>query len=102
MADSDDTAHVGPLSWRDVYKAVGDSETRILGALTEMKTTVTSTTGDHETRIRTVEGRVDFFYNRETGMRLVGNIMRTLFYIVISAVSAAGTMLMLTAARGGS
>lgn len=41
----------GPLSWRDVYKAVGDSEERVIDAIEAVHTDVK----DHETRLRSIE-----------------------------------------------
>lgn len=50
MVDGD-----GPLSWRDVYKAVNDSEERILSAIREIATPLERRATDHEARLRAVE-----------------------------------------------
>jgi hypothetical protein len=43
------------LSWRDVYKAVGDSEERIIAAMKEAVGPLRTTAEDHEGRIRKLE-----------------------------------------------
>jgi hypothetical protein len=45
----------GPLSWRDVYRAVGDSETRLLAALDKWGRELKDDFTDHETRLRIIE-----------------------------------------------
>jgi hypothetical protein len=45
----------GPLSWRDVYRAVGESEQRIIGALNAAVLPLTKAQADHEARLRAVE-----------------------------------------------
>lgn len=47
----------GPLSWRDVYTAVGESERRVIAALNAAILPLTISTSDHETRIRAIEGQ---------------------------------------------
>lgn len=49
------TTGEGPLSWRDVYKAVNEAETRLSNDIAEMRTAVLSVTTDHESRLRVVE-----------------------------------------------
>ena len=74
----------GPLSWRDVYTAVRDSEDRVVKAIKEAVAPVWDETkdhdrriramelggagADHETRLRVVEKMVDAFTNRENGI----------------------------------
>jgi hypothetical protein len=54
----DDTPSNSPaLSWRDVYKAVGESETRVVAAINDLATRLLNTTGDHENRLRVVEAQ---------------------------------------------
>lgn len=48
----------GPLSWRDVYRAVGESEQRIIGALNTAVLPLTQAQADHEARLRRVEAEV--------------------------------------------
>ena len=43
------------LSWRDVYKAVGDSEERIIAAMKEAVGPLRVTADDHEGRLRKLE-----------------------------------------------
>ena len=45
----------GVLSWRDVYKAVGDSEERIIAAMKEAVGPLRVTADDHESRLRKLE-----------------------------------------------
>lgn len=45
----------GPLSWRDVYSAVADSEKRVLGAIGQLRADIGKVTDDHEVRVRTIE-----------------------------------------------
>lgn len=118
--DGGNTNGTGPLSWRDVYKAVGDSEERLLRAFDDLRATVTGSTLDHETRLRRIESymeavpneervklvgrvsvleqKVNFFTNREEGFKLAGKLASIAFHILISIVSVAGTILMLQAA----
>lgn len=53
---SDDPEHdPRPLSWRDVYKAVGDSEERIVKAIHDATKPIAERQIDHETRLRAIE-----------------------------------------------
>jgi hypothetical protein len=45
----------GPLSWRDVYDLVNDSNTQVLGAIEALKADVDKVTDDHEFRVRSLE-----------------------------------------------
>jgi len=47
-----------PLSWRDVYRAVGDSKTDIIAALNAAVEPLVRQTADHEERLRTIEATV--------------------------------------------
>jgi hypothetical protein len=51
----DESQSNGPLSWRDVYRAVGDSETRLLAALDKWGHELKEDFADHETRLRIIE-----------------------------------------------
>lgn len=53
--NGEETPVAAPLSWRDVYKAVGDSETRIIAAVNAAVNPLTSASADHEARIRAIE-----------------------------------------------
>jgi predicted RecB family endonuclease len=44
-----------PLSWRDVYKAVEQSEQRIVAAINAAVTPLSQQASDHEHRLRTIE-----------------------------------------------
>jgi agmatine/peptidylarginine deiminase len=44
-----------PLSWRDVYRAVNESETRIVAAITDATKPIISLQSDHEQRLRDLE-----------------------------------------------
>lgn len=88
----------GPLSWRDVYKAVGDSKAEVLGAVDDLKETFGAALADHETRIRANEKGLNFFTNREEGLRLAGKLGSIVFHVLVGLASAAGTFLMLQGA----
>jgi hypothetical protein len=47
--------HPGALSWRDVYKAVNDSEVRIISAVRESVGSLRTASDDHELRLRHLE-----------------------------------------------
>jgi hypothetical protein len=49
------TAGDGPLSWRDVYRAVNESEERILKAISDAVAPLGQASRDHEERIRAIE-----------------------------------------------
>lgn len=51
----DDPIDHGPLSWRDVYKAVGDSEERIVKAIHDATKPIAERQLDHEARLRAIE-----------------------------------------------
>lgn len=111
------TNGTGPLSWRDVYKAVGDAESRLLKAIDDLRATVTGSTMDHEARLRKVESymegvppeertkliarigvleqRVNFFSNREEGLKMAGRFANIGLHIFFSLVGAIGTVLTL-------
>lgn len=56
MTTGDDIVTNGqPLSWRDVYKAVNDSEVRVTAAITQGVAQLTTAMSDHEARIRRLE-----------------------------------------------
>lgn len=50
--DADPTARVG---FRDIYRAVGESEGRIVARLDSLVVTLNSTLSDHESRLRNIE-----------------------------------------------
>lgn len=45
----------GPLSWRDVYTAVGDSEARLTKVIKDAVEPLVKSDSDHEARIRSLE-----------------------------------------------
>lgn len=47
--------NAGPLSWRDVYRAVAESEVRIVAAINTAVAPLTASSADHEGRIRSLE-----------------------------------------------
>lgn len=57
MADSEDTdvTNSPALSWRDVYKAVNDSQVTILKAIEDATKPIALSQADHETRLRKLE-----------------------------------------------
>lgn len=55
MGAADTTDPSGPLSWRDVYKAVNESEARIVEAIRDAVKPLNERQNDHETRIRNLE-----------------------------------------------
>lgn len=58
-----------PLSWRDVYRALGETETRIVAAINAAIAPLSATASDHEARLRAIEAN---------GTPRVQNIERTL------------------------
>jgi hypothetical protein len=42
----------GPLSWRDVYRAVGESEARVIAEVAQLRAVTLLTLTDHEGRLR--------------------------------------------------
>ena len=54
MADEDGPA-VHPLSWRDVYSAVGQMEERMTKVLERIEQKFDNVVGDHEARLRELE-----------------------------------------------
>lgn len=58
MANGDEPAPRadGPLSWRDVYLQVGESERRVIAALNTAIQPLALSASDHEKRIRDIEG----------------------------------------------
>lgn len=55
MGEEEVVDHTGPLSWRDVYKAVGETEQRIIAAIREATGPIKVDVADHETRLRKIE-----------------------------------------------
>jgi len=55
--DGDDVTvdHGSPLSWRDVYKAVNESEARIVQAVRDATAPIATAQADHENRLRKLE-----------------------------------------------
>lgn len=51
----EDPLPTAPLSWRDVYKAVGDSESRVIAAIQSAVAPLTTSSADHEVRLRNIE-----------------------------------------------
>jgi len=49
----------GPLSWRDVYTAVGDSEKRLTKVITDSIAPLVASDADHEFRLRSLEKGVE-------------------------------------------
>jgi hypothetical protein len=45
----------GPLSWRDVYTAVGESEGRVVAAIEQLREDLGKVGDDHERRLRAIE-----------------------------------------------
>lgn len=45
----------GPLSWRDVYRAVGESEARIIASVNAAVAPLNTASADHELRLRNIE-----------------------------------------------
>jgi len=55
MAEPTTHDQVSPLSWRDVYKAVGDSESRVIAAIEAAIAPVKAMVEGHEERVRSLE-----------------------------------------------
>ena len=113
---SEDMVHDGPLSWRDVYKAVGDSEARIIKAVQDATAPLTEVTEDHEDRIRELEvhgsavtqvlvkdmqdlrtnvhsntSAVQNFVSRESGVFGTLTTLRTLVVVLLSIILTAAS-----------
>lgn len=50
------SSSTAPLSWRDVYRALGETEGRILAAINAATAGLNAGQIDHESRIRAIEG----------------------------------------------
>ena len=55
---SDDTNLPERVGFRDIYRAVGESESRIIQSMQNMLSPLNSTLIDHEARLRLAEGTV--------------------------------------------
>lgn len=55
MAGEPVTDPSSPLSWRDVYRAVGESEARVIASIQASVLPLTQAQADHEKRLRAVE-----------------------------------------------
>ena len=93
----------GPLSWRDVYTAVRDSEDRVVRAIKEAVSPVWEDVRDqerrlrvmeqggagpdHEVRLRVVEKQVDNFVSREKGILSTLGVGKT-FVLFLMAIVA--------------
>lgn len=74
----------GPLSWRDVYRAVSESEDRVIAAIKDAIAPLTASAADHEARLRVVEIQTRAMSDQRAG--------------VVSALTAGQkTVLLLTA-----
>lgn len=51
----DHAAQNGPLSWRDVYRAVAESEARVIAAVGTLGVRLDVELRDHESRLRSIE-----------------------------------------------
>jgi hypothetical protein len=81
------------LSWRDVYKAVGDSEERIIAAMKETVRPLHLSSEDHEMRMRKLES--DGCASSREAMRVasaVGLKLDALSLIVNTSTAARGGM----------
>lgn len=78
-----------PLSWRDVYRAVEESEGRVLAALTALSTRVLGVQTDHERRLRSVEdGLLIQMGRRQSAVEVLG-AGKTFVLLAFSATGAA-------------
>lgn len=74
---------VAPLSWRDIYRAVAESEVRIVAAINTAVGPVAAQAQDHEVRLRAIEqtgGPVSREALRQVqalGLKLDNQIIRT-------------------------
>ncbi len=99
-----DTPHeAGPLSWRDVYTAVRDSEDRVVKAIGDAVAPVWDASkdhdrrlremennnagADHELRLRLVEKSVDKFFYRESGIMSTLGAGKTLLLFLVAVLS---------------
>lgn len=58
VASGIEPSGTGPLSWRDVYKAVGESEGRVIQSIKDAVGPLTQQGQDHELRLRLIEQAV--------------------------------------------
>jgi hypothetical protein len=89
MSDSAEQS-AGPLSWRDVYRAVGESETRVVAAIAQAVAPLATALQDHEQRLGDVE-------DVQIGAQSSVNTARLFFafgrWVVITIISLAGLYL---------
>ena len=96
MSDTEDT-HVtdARIGFRDIYRAVGESEARITSRINEAFTALANDSADHESRIRIIEAAV-------TPLQLLADSReRRLSAVESVAAGAAGAVDHFKAAQGG-
>ncbi len=82
----------GPLSWRDIYRAVGDSETRIKEHIDAVLQPMALQLADHEVRLRAREAADASRTARgETILGMLG-ASRAFLLLLLAAVSASGAI----------
>lgn len=85
-----------PLSWRDVYKAVEDSQGEVLRAIGDLKVDLIKISDDHEERIRFLEKMEDRSSGQSKGIRQLLGAERAVLATLIamgSAILAAASFL---------
>lgn len=108
----------GALSWRDVYKAVNESEKRIIDAIGTAVTPLKDASSDHENRIRSLEregsveareamriavnletkhetlaSQVAFNTNRQQGMVAAMSVGKKFILLVISIIGGVAVVI---------
>lgn len=80
----------GPLSWRDVYRAVNDSETRVVAAVAAAVAPLAKTLVDHEIRLDRIE---DVQIETRASVDTVKLFFAFGRWVVITIISLAGLYL---------
>lgn len=75
----------GPLSWRDVYTAVGESESRTRDDIAALQGAVLSVTTDHEGRLRVIESAALMSMGKRQGVVATLGVGKTALLFILSA-----------------
>ncbi len=89
MADGEES-YTGPLSWRDVYKAVGDSESRVIQAIKTATMPLIQESMDHEVRLRAIETQIGGLGALTTETNLLRGKVDTLAQVNLNESSRQG------------
>jgi flagellar biosynthesis/type III secretory pathway ATPase len=76
----------GPLSWRDVYTAVGESESRTRDDIADLQKAVLGVTTDHEGRLRVIEAAALMNMGKRQGVIATLGVGKTALLFAFSAM----------------